>query len=277
MTIVDAIQKVLSDSSHPLTHKEVYELIIKNNHYEFGAKDPISVVRSKIRKHCYGLDFPSASPKKIFVEKGAVSGKPLYTIWKGEVSGEQVSLNERGSKEKITKEQLPEEVINIKYNEHLAIIKQQLLDCINSSDPAFFEQLVVKLLLKMGYGWHESLAGKVVGGSGDEGIDGIINEDKLGLEKIYIQAKRYNSNKVPSSEIREFVGAMALKGARKGVFFSSSSFTEQATSSASKAQGMNITLIDGVQLCELLVQNGMGVAVVGAFNILEVDRNFFDY
>lgn len=277
MTIVDAIQKVLNDSASPLTHKEVYALIIENNYYEFGAKDPISVVRSKIRKHCFGLDFPSASPKKIFVEKGSISGTPLYSIWKGETSGEQSSVVERSSKEKITKEQLPEEIINIKYNEHVNVIKQQLLDCINSSDPAFFEQLVVKLLLKMGYGWHESLAGKVVGGSGDEGIDGIINEDKLGLEKIYIQAKRYNSNKVPSSEIREFVGAMALKGARKGVFFSSSSFTDQATSSASKAQGMNITLIDGAQLCDLLVQYGMGVAVVGSFDILEVDRNFFDY
>ncbi|MDE5182238.1 restriction endonuclease [Escherichia coli] len=70
-----------------------------------------------------------------------------------------------------------------------------MLDAINSSDPAFFERLVVTLLLKMGYGWHESEAGKVVGGAGDEGIDGIINEDKLGLEKIYIQAKRYNSKK----------------------------------------------------------------------------------
>nr|WP_280529935.1 restriction endonuclease [Aeromonas dhakensis] len=172
---------------------------------------------------------------------------------------------------------MPEEIIHIKHVEHITLIKQQLLDCINSSDPAFFEQLVVRLLLKMGYGWHESLAGKVVGGSGDEGIDGIINEDKLGLEKIYVQAKRYKSNKVPPSEIREFVGAMALKGARKGVFFSSSSFTEQAMSSASKAQGMNVTLIDGVQLCDLLVQHGMGVAVISSVDILEIDRNFFEF
>ncbi|WP_235891350.1 restriction endonuclease [Klebsiella pasteurii] len=151
-----------------------------------------------------------------------------------------------------------------------------MLDAINSSDPAFFERLVVTLLLKMGYGWHESEAGKVVGGAGDEGIDGIINEDKLGLEKIYIQAKRYNSKKVPPSEIREFIGSMNQKGAHKGVFFSSSCFTEQAINSSEKAQGMNITLVDGEQLCEYLVQNGMGVAKVSTYEIYEIDKNFFD-
>lgn len=275
MTIVEAIEKVLLDSNRPLTHKEIYGSIIDGGYYCFGAKDPASVVRSKIRKHCFGLDFPSSSPRKIFVESGLSSGKTLYSLWDGKVVNEP--LVEKSTKEKTTKEQLPEEIIYIKHNEHVWSIKQQLLDCINASDPAFFEQLVVKLLLKMGYGWHESLAGKVVGGAGDEGIDGIINEDKLGLEKIYIQAKRYKHNKVPSSEIREFVGAMALKGARKGVFFSSSSFTEQALLSATKAQGMNVTLIDGIQLCDLLVQHGMGVAIVDTFEILEVDRNFFDF
>ncbi len=276
MTIIEAIQKVLTDSDRALTHKEIHELIVKNNYYEFGAKDPVSVVRSKIRKHCFGLNFPSSSPKKIFIEKLSSSGKPSYSIWQGQDFFEPSVLVDKNFKDKITKEQLPEEIIHIKHVEHITIIKQQLLDCINSSDPAFFEQLVVRLLLKMGYGWHESLAGKVVGGSGDEGIDGIINEDKLGLEKIYVQAKRYKSNKVPPSEIREFVGAMALKGARKGVFFSSSSFTEQAMSSASKAQGMNVTLIDGIQLCDLLVQHGMGVARISTYDILEVDKNFFD-
>ncbi|MMM30996.1 restriction endonuclease, partial [Salmonella enterica] len=179
--------------------------------------------------------------------------------------------------EKTTKDQLPEEIIHSKYIEHIDNIKSQLLDAINSSDPAFFERLVVTLLLKMGYGWNESEAGKVVGGAGDEGIDGVINEDKLGLEKIYIQAKRYNSKKVPPSEIREFIGSVNQKGAHKGVFFSSSCFTEQAKDSAKKAQGMTITLINGEQLCEYLVQNGMGVAKVGTYELYEIDRNFFDF
>ena len=157
----------------------------------------------------------------------------------------------------------------------MAMIKSQLLDQINSSDPAFFERLVIELLLYMGYGWDKKLAGRVTGGAGDEGIDGIISEDKLGLENIYIQAKRYK-NKVPPSEIRDFIGAMAIKGARKGVFFASSDFSEQAKNSAEKAQNMNITLINGTQLSEYLVQYEMGIAVVSDYKVYEIDKNFFD-
>lgn len=272
MTIIEAIVNVLRESSNPLSPKDIYDLIINRQYYTFGAKDPLGVVRGEIRKHCYGVDFPSASPRKIFIEvKATGQSKPLYGLWQGQASN-AVSLYV----EKITKDQLPEEIIHSKYLEHINSIKNQLLDAINSSDPAFFERLVVTLLLKMGYGWHESEAGKVVGGAGDEGIDGIINEDKLGLEKIYIQAKRYNSKKVPPSEIREFIGSMNQKGAHKGVFFSSSCFTEQACNSAEKAQGMNITLIDGRLLCEYLVQNGMGVAKVSTYDVFEIDKNFFD-
>lgn len=272
MTIIEAIVNVLQKYGNPLSHKDIYDDIIKSGYYSFGAKDPISVVRGEIRKHCYGIDFPSASPRKIFIEvKSLGQSKPLYDLWSG-----QFSKSESTKVEKAIKDQLPEETIHNKYIEHISSIKNQLLDAINSSDPAFFERLVVSLLLKMGYGWHESEAGKVIGGAGDEGIDGIINEDKLGLEKIYIQAKRYSSKKVPPSEIREFIGSMNQKGAHKGVFFSSSCFTEQAKNSAVKAQGMTITLIDGQQLCEYLVQNGMGVAKVSSYDLYEIDRNFFD-
>jgi restriction system protein len=272
MTIIEAIIKVLKECGNPLSPKDILDSILEKNFYSFGAKDPLSVVRGEIRKHCYGVDFPSASPRKIFMEVKAVGHqKPLYKLWQGKPPS--IALPDL---EKTTKDSLPEEVIHEKYFEHINSIKNQLLDAINSSDPAFFERLVVTLLLKMGYGWHESEAGKVVGGAGDEGIDGIINEDKLGLEKIYIQAKRYNSKKVPPSEIREFIGSMNQKGAHKGVFFSSSYFTEQAINSAEKAQGMNITLVDGRQLCDYLVQNGMGVAKVSTYEVFEIDKNFFD-
>ncbi|HCL5281435.1 TPA: restriction endonuclease [Salmonella enterica] len=272
MTIIEAIVNVLKEHGKPLSHHDIYDRIIKKGYYSFGAKDPVAVVRGEIRKHCYGVNFPSASPRKIFIEvKSTGQSKPLYDLWKG-----QSSNNSPLKIEKAKKDQLPEEIIHEKYLDHINTIKNQLLDAINSSDPAFFEQLVVTLLLKMGYGWHESEAGKVIGGAGDEGIDGIINEDKLGLEKIYIQAKRYNNKKVPPSEIREFIGSMNQKGAHKGVFFSSSCFTDQAINSAGKAQGMNITLIDGKQLCDYLVQNSMGVAKVNSYDIFEIDKNFFD-
>lgn len=272
MTIIEAIIRVLKECGAPLSPRDIYNIIVEKAYYSFGAKDPLAVVRGEIRKHCYGVDFPSASPRKIFVQVDSpIQSKPLYELWHG-----QSTSTFSSGVEKVKKDHLPEEIIHEKYFEHINSIKSQLLDAINSSDPAFFEHLVVTLLLKMGYGWHESEAGKVVGGAGDEGIDGIINEDKLGLEKIYIQAKRYNSKKVPPSEIREFIGSMNQKGAHKGVFFSSSCFTEQAINSAEKAQGMNITLVDGRQLCEYLVQNGMGVAKVSVYELFEIDKNFFD-
>lgn len=182
MTIIEAIINVLKGHGKPLSHKDIYDRIINYKYYSFGAKDPVAVVRGEIRKHCYGVDFPSASPRKIFIEvKSVGQSKPLYDLWQG-----QVSTVPSLKVEKATRDQLPEEIIHEKYLEHIDTIKNQLLNAINSSDPAFFERLVVTLLLKMGYGWHESEAGKVIGGAGDEGIDGIINEDKLGLEKIYI-------------------------------------------------------------------------------------------
>jgi restriction system protein len=170
---------------------------------------------------------------------------------------------------------LPEEIIFDQYKSHLENIKKQLMENILQANPAFFESLVVKLLLKMGYGWDNSLSGKVLGGPGDDGIDGVINEDKLGLETIYIQAKRYNNTKVPSTEIRNFIGAMALKSAKKGVFFSTSEFTEQARAHANNISNMKITLVDGKGLCDLLIQYEMGVAIANQYNIFEINKNFF--
>jgi restriction system protein len=270
MTIVESIILVLKESDHPLTYRAIYEKILERKHYIFSAKNPSSVVRGNIRKHCKGIDFPSASPRKLFIQTGYTKNKePLYDLWNSDKHPEIQVLT-------INSGELPEEIIHSKYNEYILSLKTQLLDIINSSDPAFFEQLVVNLLLKMGYGWDKSSSGKVTGGAGDEGIDGIISEDRLDLEKIYIQAKRYKNNNVPPSEIREFIGSMTIKGARKGVFFTSSSFSQQAIAQAKIAPNMNITLINGEQLTELLIQNEMGISKVATYNIYEVDRNFFE-
>lgn len=273
MRIVDAIKDVLMSNGRPMSHQQIYNAIKKDALFSFGAKDPASVVRSQIRKHCYGLDFPSASPKKLFIvsnEKSSNS-KPLYYILN---KSEDIQSENIHKVESLT-ELLVEEVIHNKYQEHLKNLKQQLLGIIKSEDPAFFEKLVVDLLLKMGYGWNETTSGKTVGGRGDGGIDGIISEDKLGLENIYIQAKRYDFTKVPPREIRDFIGAMTIKGARKGVFFTTSEFTKQAKEHAIDAQGMSITLVDGRYLVNLLVQHEMGIATVENYIVYEVDKNFF--
>jgi restriction system protein len=274
MTITDAIIKVIKKEKKALSHKDIYEKIVENNFYVFGAKDPVSVVGSKLRKHCYGLDFPSASPKKLFIQNNVDSSnrRALYELWDGVYNPSDVS-NVKAGGTKV--DLLPEEKVQKAHSEHLKSISNQLLEYIKLSDPEFFETLVVKLLLKMGYGWDQKLAGQVIGGAGDGGIDGVISEDKLGLEKIYIQAKRYKDNKVKPSDIRDFIGAMAIKGARKGVFFTSSTFTEQAIQHSLDAQNMTITLVNGDYLTELLVQYELGLAMVKSYKLFEVDKNFF--
>lgn len=271
MTIVEAIKKVLIESNTPLSHKQIYDKIIDFDYYQFSAKDPSSVVRRTLRKHCFGVDFPSASPKKIFVESGmrASNSKPLYILWNGD-SGPSKTPKSAGSG------RLVEEVIHSEYQVHISSVKKKLLELIKVSDPAFFEKLVVDLLLAMGYGWDNEHSGAVIGGAGDGGIDGIVSEDRLGLENIYIQAKRYVDNSVSPKEIREFVGAMNLKGARKGVFFTSSDFSQQARQHVRDAQNMNVTLINGDALCDYLVRHKMGIAEVGVYRMYEVDKNFFN-
>jgi restriction system protein len=273
MRIVDAIMQVLKECDKPLTHVQIYNLIKKDNVYIFGARDPQSVVRSKLRKHCYGLDFPSASPVKYFkiAQNTSEKAKPSYSLHVSEDSPTKQSVSEKTN----SNEQLVEEIIHNSYNKHIFNLKAQLLSMIKSEDPAFFEQLVVNLLLKMGYGWNKTTSGKIIGGAGDEGIDGIVSEDKLCLETIYIQAKRYSNQSVPPREVRDFIGAMALKGARKGVFFTTSKFTKQANQHAADMQGMRITLVDGELLADLLVQHEMAIAPIKSYTVYEVDKNFF--
>jgi restriction system protein len=220
------------------------------------------------------LDFPSASPKKLFIQTNGnnSSRNALYELWDG-VHSTSIDLPSKNTSTKI--DLLPEESVDKAHKEHVKSVGNQLLEFIKLSEPEFFEALVVKLLLKMGYGWDQTSAGQVVGGAGDGGIDGIINEDKLGLEKIYIQAKRYKDNNVTPADIRDFIGAMAIKGARKGVFFTSSKFSSQAIKHSIDAQGMTITLVDGNYLTDLLVQYELGVAMVKSYKLFEVDKNFF--
>lgn len=142
-----------------------------------------------------------------------------------------------------------------------------------NNDPSFFEHLVVKLLLALGYGYGTD-AGQVVGKSHDGGIDGIINEDKLGLDKIYIQAKRYaSSHNVGCKEIQAFSGAM--KKVTKGVFITTSSFTKEARKEVLEQVGKQIVLIDGALLTDLMLRSGVGVRCVQTFGTYEIDTDFF--
>lgn len=167
----------------------------------------------------------------------------------------------------------PEEIIE---NSYLAIRKnlaQELLFKIKSSSPSFFETLVVELLVKMGYGGSIKDAGRSIGRSGDEGIDGIIKEDKLGLDVIYVQAKRWE-NVVGRPEIQKFVGALAGQGAKKGVFITTSRYTNEARDYQPRNE-TKIVLIDGEQLAELMIDHNLAVSTVNTFEIKRIDNDYF--
>jgi restriction system protein len=169
-------------------------------------------------------------------------------------------------------DQSPEERIGAAIAELRASVSRDLLEIIGRAPPEFFEHLVLKLLHAMGYGARTADVQRV-GGSGDGGIDGIISLDRLGLEKVYIQAKRWK-NTVGSPEIQGFMGALQLQGASKGVFITTSTFTRDAREAASRARG-SIVLVDGALLTSLMIDHGVGVSHQ-AVQIPKVDSDFFE-
>jgi restriction system protein len=166
----------------------------------------------------------------------------------------------------------PEEALERAYQNLRADLAADLLNQIKQTAPAFFERLVVELLLKMGYGGSRKDAGRAIGRSGDEGIDGIIKEDKLGLDIIYIQAKRWGAT-VGRPEIQKFAGALQGYRARKGIFITTSDFSREAHDYASRIDS-TIVLIDGEQLAQMLIDYNIGVTPISSYEIKRVDTDF---
>ena len=170
----------------------------------------------------------------------------------------------------------PDEQIRNGYQTLRANLASELLDRVLKASPTFFEHLVVELLVAMGYGGTEEDAASVVGRSGDGGIDGIIKEDRLGLDNIYVQAKRWSpSHSVGSPDVRQFSGALGEHRARKGVFITTSSFSKDAIESA-KASQTTIVLIDGNRLAQLMLDYGVGVNVQETIRLLKIDEDYFE-
>jgi restriction system protein len=167
----------------------------------------------------------------------------------------------------------PEEQIEAAFGQLNDALAASILDQIGQMSPAFFERLVVDLLLKMGYGGSRRDAGHAVGRSGDEGIDGIIQEDKLGLDAIYLQAKRWQGT-IGRPEIQKFMGALAGKKATKGVFITTSSFTEDARDYAVHLS-TKIALIDGKRLAALMIEHDVGVTPQTTYTVKRLDADYF--
>ena len=141
--------------------------------------------------------------------------------------------------------------------------------------PKMFEQIVVDLLVKMGYGGSQKDAGEAIGGISDEGIDGIIKEDKLGLDTIYIQAKRWDSFIVGRPEVQKFAGALQGKRAKKGIFITTSKYTNEALEYALAIEN-KIILIDGTQLAQYMIDFNVGVSLVNVYEVKKIDTDYFE-
>jgi restriction system protein len=170
--------------------------------------------------------------------------------------------------------QTPEEALAAGYLKLRKQIESDLLAQVKDCAPDFFERLVVTLLTTMGYGGSLADAGRAIGKTGDGGIDGVIKEDKLGLDLLYIQAKRWDNNTVGSPEIQKFVGALYGKKAKKGIFITTSTFSKSAVVYALGLDS-KVILIDGAQLAELMFDYGVGVSTVNSYAIKRVDSDFF--
>ena len=168
----------------------------------------------------------------------------------------------------------PEEALAAGYYKLRQQIESDLLTRVKMCTPDFFERLVVKLLTTMGYGGSLADAGRAIGKTGDGGVDGVIKEDKLGLDLLYIQAKRWDNTTVGSPEIQKFVGALYGKKAKKGIFITTSVFSKTAIEYASGLES-KVVLIDGVQLADFMFEYGVGVATVNNYAIKRIDTDFF--
>jgi len=171
--------------------------------------------------------------------------------------------------------QTPEELLEMAYQKIRKSLASELISKVVELSPAFFERLVVELLVKMGYGGSIKDAGKAMGKSGDEGIDGTIKEDKLGLDIIYIQAKRWKpGNVVGRPEIQKFVGALAGQGAKKGIFITTSNFTKEALDYTPRNE-TKIVLIDGEQLAQLMIDYNLGCTSQQTYEVKKLDSDYF--
>lgn len=168
----------------------------------------------------------------------------------------------------------PLETLELAYQQLRAELASEIAQALHSAEPDKFERIVVELLVRMGYGGNLADAGKAIGKTGDEGIDGVIKEDHLGLDNIYVQAKKWNAKNVGGPDLQQFAGALQGQRARKGVFITTSEFTKQARDFVQKIDA-KIVLIDGKALCELMIDFNVGVTPTKPIELKKIDLDFF--
>lgn len=169
----------------------------------------------------------------------------------------------------------PEELVAETYATLRESLAEEVLERVKAMPPAFFERLIVQLMLRLGYGGGAAEAGEAIGKSGDGGVDGVINEDKLGLDKIYLQAKRWDNGTVGSKDVQAFVGALSGQGASKGVFITTSVFSKQAKDYVRSMHNFKVSLIEGIELARLMIDYELGVSLVQRYDVKRINSDFF--
>jgi restriction system protein len=171
--------------------------------------------------------------------------------------------------------QTPEERLEFSFQDLQNSLANEVLDAVKRASPEFFEQLVVKLLVAMGYGGSIQDAGRAVGKAGDEGVDGIIKEDKLGLDVVYIQARKWTDTVVGRPAVQAFAGSLEGHRARKGVMITTSTFSQDARDYVQRIE-KKIVLLDGKELAKLMIEHNVGVTVAAVYSLKKLDHDFFD-
>lgn len=170
----------------------------------------------------------------------------------------------------------PDEALRKAHAVITGALAADLLERVRGATPVFFEKLIVELLLAMGYGGTSEDAGRAIGQSGDDGVDGVIDQDPLGVDQIFVQAKRYaEGNNIGAGAIRDFYGALSLKKAQKGIFVTTSAFSQPAIETA-RGLGSRIVLIDGLQLSKLMIRYNVGCRDEDVLHLKRVDEDFFE-
>jgi restriction system protein len=186
------------------------------------------------------------------------------------------SDEENSPASEVESDDTPDEILRSAHRGINLALSAELLDRVRAGSPAFFENLIIELLLAMGYGGTSEDAGKALGKSGDDGVDGVIDQDPLGVDQIYVQAKRYaDGNTIGAGAIRDFFGALNLKKAQKGIFVTTSTFSSSAIQTA-KDLGMRIVLIDGNHLAHLMIRYNIGCREEEILRLKKVDEDFFE-
>lgn len=183
--------------------------------------------------------------------------------------------NNTENRENLINERTPFEEIAIAFEELKNSLADEILEKIKSCSFEFFEKSVIELLIKMGYGGSREEAGRATKRTGDEGIDGIINEDRLGLDSIYIQAKRWRDTVVGRPEIQKFSGALDTPGANKGIFITTSKFSREAREYVENINTKKIVLIDGMQLAQYMIDFNVGVSTEIIYEVKRIDSDYF--